>query len=98
MKLKAASIILLSSLFTVISAYAVEGDKPVIFDDIDTDADGCISKEEAKVRQDLIDNFADIDKDKGGTICVDEYTAYQNIGRIPPEEVEIPEVGAAPVK
>lgn len=98
MKLKAASIILLSSLFTVISAYAAEGDKPVIFDDIDTDADGCISKEEAKVRQDLIDNFADIDKDKGGTICVDEYTAYQNIGRIPPEEVEIPEVGAAPVK
>lgn len=98
MKLKAASIILLSSLFTVISAYAAEGDKPVIFDDIDTDADGCISKEEAKVRQDLIDNFADIDKDKGGTICVDEYTAYQNIGRMPPEEVEIPEVGAAPVK
>lgn len=98
MKLKAISIVLLSSLFSATSAYAAEGGKPVIFDDIDTDADGCISKEEAKVRQDLIDNFASIDKDKGGTICVDEYTAYHNIGRMPPEEVEIPEVGAAPVK
>jgi hypothetical protein len=98
MTLKVTSIVLLSSLFAATSAYAAEGEKPVIFDDIDTDADGCISKSEATVRKDLTDNFDSIDKDKGGTICVDEYTAYHNIGREIPEEVEVPEVGAAPVK
>ena len=98
MILKVTSIILLSGLFAATSAYAAMGEKPVIFDDIDTDANGCISKDEAAVRQDLIDNYANIDTDKDGKLCVDEYSAYHNKGRMPPEEVEIPEVGAAPVK
>jgi len=98
MTLKATSIVLLSSLFAATSAYAAEGEKPVIFDDIDGDADGCISKSEAAVRQDLIDNYANIDTDKDGKLCVDEYSAYHNRGGMTPEEVEIPEVGAAPVK
>ena len=98
MTLKVTSIVLLSSLFAATSAYAATGEKPVIFDDIDADASGCISKDEAAVRQDLIDNYANIDTDKDGKLCVDEYSAYHNRGRMPPEEVEIPEVGAAPVK
>ena len=97
MTLKVTSIVLLSSLFAATSAYAAEGEKPVIFDDIDSDANGCISKDEAAVRKDLIDNYANIDTDKDGMLCVDEYTAYHNRGREIPEEVEIPEVGAAPV-
>lgn len=97
MTLKVTSIVLLSSLFAATSAYAAEGEKPVIFDDIDTDASGCISKDEATVRKDLIDNYANIDTDKDGKLCIDEYTAYHNRGRETAEEVEIPEVGAAPV-
>lgn len=69
----------------------------VLFDDIDTDASGCISKEEAKAFDDIRKNFSKIDKDKGGTICLDEYTEYQNKGEFVPDEVEVPEVGAAPV-
>lgn len=91
-----SSFIFISILYTAASAYAA--DLPVIFEDLDTNADGCISKQEAKARQDLVKNFVEIDKDKSGTLCVDEYTAYENKGKLAPDEVEVPEVGAAPVK
>lgn len=82
---------------TFVSGSIAVAAAPVIFDDIDTDASGCISKQEAKVRKDLIKNFKSIDTDKNGTICVDEYTVYENKGEFVPDDVEIPEVGAAPV-
>ena len=97
MNTKIALPALLGLMFTAVNIHAAEG-VPIIFEDIDADTDGCISKDEAKVRDDLIKNFARIDKDKGGTICVDEYTSYENKGRLMPEEVEIPEVGAAPME
>ncbi|MGD8526226.1 MAG: hypothetical protein PVJ63_08245 [Thioalkalispiraceae bacterium] len=69
-----------------------------MFEDIDANADGCISMSEAKVRKDLYRNFNEADKDKSGTVCVDEYSAFHNKGRLEHEEVEVPEVGAAPVR
>lgn len=42
-------------------------------------------------------NFKRIDKDKGGSICLDEYTTYQNEGEFVVDDIEVPEVGAAPV-
>lgn len=92
-------------LFTLVSAMLLLSGNiyakspPKIFDTIDADADGCISKEEAKVRPDIVKSFAKIDKDKGGTICIDEYTEYQNRreGNFSPEDYEAPEVGASPV-
>ena len=88
---------IVSILFSL-SAQVFAETAPVIFDDIDRDADGCISKEEAKVRPDLVKNFSKIDKDKNGTLCLDEYTVYQNKDEFVPDDVEIPEVGAAPVE
>ena len=88
--------VLISFLFAVSTTAFAEA--PVIFDDIDTDADGCISKSEANVRKDLVENFSNIDKDRDGSICVDEYTKYENRGEFVPDDVEIPEVGAAPVE
>ena len=96
MRLNTGSIIFISILYS--SATAIAADRPVIFEDLDTNADGCISKQEAKVRPDLVKHFVEIDKDKSGTLCVDEYTAYENKGKLAPDEVEVPEVGAAPVK
>lgn len=95
MNIKLTPFIITAALFT--SGNSIAASPPELFDDIDTDASGCISKDEAKVRKDLKANFAKIDTDKNGTICVDEYTAYQNKGKYIPDEVEIPEVGAAPV-
>ncbi len=70
---------------------------PILFEDLDKDHNGEISQSEAKVRMDLSNDFKMIDKNANGSISVDEYTAYENKGRMVPEEVEVPEPGAAPV-
>lgn len=68
-----------------------------IFEKLDTDHNGAISMSEAEVRPDLTKNFSEIDKNGNGTLSVDEYSRYMNAGA-PPEDVEIPEPGAAPVQ
>lgn len=70
--------------------------RPYLFEEIDTDHNGAISMEEAAMRDDLKQHFAEIDKDKSGDLSVDEYSSYENAGMMP-EDVEIPEPGAAPV-
>lgn len=93
---KAPLPLLLFSLFICGNLYAEETG-PVLFEDIDTDHNGAISREEAKVRMDLMNNFSEADTNHNGTLSVDEYTAYHNKGRLVPEEVEIPEPGSAPL-
>lgn len=90
--------ILLIGLFVFTAAYAQKEGEPVIFEDIDTDHNGAISRDEAKIRMDLVNNFSEIDKNGNGSLSVDEYTAYHNRGRLVPEEVEIPEPGSAPLR
>ena len=97
MNLKTILLVVVCSLFIATSGFTAGQNEPVMFEDIDTDADGSISKNEAKARKDLRKNFRKADTDKSGTINVDEYTAFHNRGRMDIEEVEIPEVGAAPV-
>ena len=98
MNTKTPVLVLVFTLFAATSSFAAEKSEPVMFEDLDTDADGCISKEESKARKDLRKNFRKADTDNSGTICVDEYTAFHNKGRLDKEEVEVPEVGAAPVR
>lgn len=99
MDMKVTSLVLLGSLFLITtSGCSTPEEKVIIFDDIDANADGCISKSEAMARPTLSEFFSDADTDKSGTICVDEYTRWHNRGRMDKEEVEIPEVGAAPVR
>ena len=86
---------LLLGLMAVGSAYAQM--EPMLFEDLDTDHNGAISMGEAKARTDLSQNFKMIDKNGNGGISVDEFTAYENKGKMVPEEVEVPEPGAAPV-
>ena len=98
MNLKVTTLVLICNLFAVTSSFAETRSKTIMFEDIDADADGSISKSEAKFRKDLSKNFRSADTDNDGTISIDEYTAYHNKGRIDYEEVEVPEVGAAPVR
>lgn len=86
---------LLLGLIATGSAYAQM--EPQMFEDLDTNHNGAISMDEAKARADLSSEFKMIDKNGNGSISVDEYTAYENKGRMVPEEVEVPEPGAAPV-
>lgn len=74
-----------------------QDDEPRLFEDIDANHNGEISMEEAKEHKDLSNNFEEIDKNSDGWISVDEYTVYENKGQMVPEEVEVPEPGAAPM-
>lgn len=94
MKIKTPSLIFL---FGLTAATTLHAQEPYLFEDLDGDHNGEISMDEAKVRQDLVNNFARIDSDNDGTLSVDEYSAYSNEGRLVPEDAEIPEPGAAPV-
>lgn len=95
MKNRSHTLILLLGLSA--AATALHAMEPYIFEEIDTDHNGAISMEEAKVRADLSTDFATADKDGDGTLSVDEYSAYMNKGKMAPEDMEIPEPGAAPV-
>ncbi len=80
------------------TAQAQEESDAMLFEDIDSNHNGAITREEAKVRKDLARDFDEADTNGNGTISVDEYTTYHNKGQLVPEEVEIPEPGAAPIR
>lgn len=73
-------------------------DEAVMFEDIDSDSSGCISRDEAKSYPEIKKDFSKIDTDNDNKICIDEYTAYVNKGLNAPMEVEIREPGAAPMR
>lgn len=95
MKMKAPHLTLLLGLTAASTLCAQE---PYIFDDLDRNHNGDISMDEAKIRPDLVENFTAIDSNGNGTLSVDEYTAYANKGQLIYDEVEIRELGAAPVR
>lgn len=88
-------------IFTVLAGVmaggTVHAQETMMFDELDRNHNGAISKSEAMGHPELVENFAEIDSNGNGSVSVDEYTAYVNKGRLVPEEVEVPELGAAPV-
>jgi hypothetical protein len=74
-----------------------EKEAAVTFDQIDTDGDGYISKEEAKVSRDITKNWKKADKDQDGHVDISEFSAFESQERFtPPSDMEEPEPGAAP--
>ena len=71
---------------------------PVLtFEDIDINADGYISKQEAQAYKDMSTNWTKVDADKDGRADADEFSRFEAIGRFsPPDDAEISEPGAAP--
>jgi hypothetical protein len=87
---------ILCSVFLLVTACKTEKG-PIVYEDLDTDANGYITKDEAKVRKDLLKNWNKIDTDGDGKLTVTEYINYEGKGRLEaPEELEISEPGAAP--
>ena len=84
-----------ASMFSQLSF--AEKEFPLLFGELDTDANAYITKDEANVRKDLKNNFKEIDLDRDGKLSLTEYQSYEGKGRYePPEETETPELGAAP--
>ncbi|MCW8829672.1 MAG: EF-hand domain-containing protein [Gammaproteobacteria bacterium] len=93
MKHKSVAIMLLSGFFAAGAVFA----QSMLFEDLDSDHNGAISMKEAKAHAGLGSNFHEADSDGNGSLSVDEYTAHMNRGKLAPEDMEIPEPGAAPV-
>lgn len=92
---------LLVSVFltTFVSSVTAAKSFPLLFEELDTDANAYISKAEAKVRKDLEKNFNKIDLNGDGKVNITEYQAYEGKERFqPPEDTETPELGAAPLE
>ncbi len=81
----------------VIQPIAFAGQDYSVFENVDGNADGYISKDEAQVREDLSEKWRDIDIDSNGKIDISEFSAFEGKGRlIPPQDPDMGEPGAAP--
>jgi len=78
----------------VANAYA---DKQ-IFDEIDNDKDGYISKSEAETNKNIQSNWDKVDRDMDGKVDVSEFSAFESQGMFQPPDLEEPEPGAAPME
>jgi len=73
------------------------GELPMTFDELDENQDGYITKSEVSEQAELSKSWSKVDKDSDKKIDITEYSAYQGKERfIPPEDMEEPEIGAAP--
>jgi hypothetical protein len=78
--------------------YAMEN-AAATFDELDDDKNGYLTKSEAMKRGDLKKNWKSIDTDANDKLDISEFSAFESKGRFtPPEDMEEPEIGAAPTQ
>ena len=79
-------------------ATAQAEDSYVVYEDIDFNADGWISPDEAVQRADLAENWHQIDTNNDGLISSMEYLKYESLERYGlPYEAQDMDPGAAPL-
>ena len=72
-------------------------DAMLSFEEMDNNANGYISLNEAKANEDIAEYFNQVDTNGDGSINITEFQSYMGKDRVsPPEEMETPELGAAP--
>jgi hypothetical protein len=80
----------------VVTGLAAEEVK--MFEELDVDSDGYISKKEAMAQKSIEKNWKKADKDNDGRLDISEFSAFEAEGAyVPPEDREIAEPGAAPL-
>lgn len=96
--MKAPMLFVVGTLLLCTSTIAQSEEAFVLYEDIDFNADGWISLEEARQRDDLFLNWHDIDLDKDGLISSMEYLRYESEDRYGlPYEAQDMDPGAAPL-
>ena len=83
--------------FVAACSQATKQEGMYTFEELDHNANGYISMSEAGTMPSISKQFKSIDTDADGNINITEFQAYMGRNRMtPPEEMEVPEPGAAP--
>ncbi len=94
--MKKLSILAVATVLSVAPALAAAA---LVYEDLDTNADGYLSRSEVASDPTLYEEFDRVDSNGDGKINIDEFVAEEGRGRfVPPEENEVSEIGAAPTK
>lgn len=93
--MKRSTLLLIPLLF---GATALSADEIKTFEELDTDGNGYLSKQEVKASKDFKHKWQKADKNGDGKIDSNEFTTFMSKGRFePPEETESEGIGAAPM-
>jgi len=89
--------VIIGIIILAFSTLSFAQDKEITFDQLDDDVDGYLSQGEAGDRPDLKKNWKSIDTNADDKLDISEFSAFEAKERFtPPEDMEEPEIGAAP--
>ena len=96
--MKIRHIVVVGAMTVSFAALAGEAENENVFNALDKNSDGVITKEEAAGVEKLVKDWGSIDKDKSGSIEVSEFAALESAEAYSPVEAEDEPIGAAPTK
>lgn len=96
--MKIRHIVVVGAMTVSFAALAGETGNENVFNALDKNSDGVISKEEAASVEKLVNDWSAIDTDKSGSIEVSEFAALESAEAYSPVEAEDEPIGAAPTK
>ena len=96
--MKIRHIVMVGAMTVSFAALAGETGNENVFNALDKNSDGVISKEEAAGVEKLVNDWSAIDTDKSGSIEVSEFAALESAEAYSPVEAEDEPIGAAPTK
>lgn len=92
---KSLTLTLFTCLF--VSTGIQANDALLSFEEMDRNSNGYISLNESSGNEDIAENFSQVDTNGDGKVNITEFQFYMGKDRVsPPEEMETPELGAAP--
>lgn len=85
--------------FAVVLGGAAIAGETAVYESLDADGNGYLSRSEAAGNDAVYEAFDSADANADGQLNIDEFMAFESEGRfVPPEENEVPELGAAPTQ
>lgn len=96
--MKIRHVVVVSAMTVSFTALAGETGNENVFNALDKNGDGIITKEEAASVEKLVKDWSTIDKNSSGSIEVSEFAALESAEAYAPVETEDEPIGAAPTK
>jgi len=96
--MKIRQLVVVGAMTVSFAALAGDMSNEKVFNALDKNGDGIITKEEAASVEKLVKDWGAIDTDKSGNIEVSEFAALESAEAYSPVEAEDEPIGAAPTK